>query len=503
MTARRNRALIAAGVLLFAAAAAGAWWWQRSRRIAEKAAARAKTEVEPDRTYKVKRDDLVIGLIQSGYVNASSKHKLALLANYRTKLLWVIEENTKVKEGDLLARFETADLIELIENQEIELDNLSKELEIAYETEKILISTNAAELQDAEEKLLQTDDALRKYRRFERASTRDNLDLAISDAEDALDAARNNYTTIRDTQVQASTEEDADAKKRKQLKDAQSKIEKSENSLETAENNRRVFRRYDNPSKLSRLINANEQAKLNLRKIRISTASKVVQQKKSIGNLRRRIKRCRDQLARYREYLAQMEIKAPVDGIVIYNDPDRRWNKLDIKPGLEVGKGQVLFTIPEMANLIVEFDLPEQYRSKVSVGNRVIVSPDSLPGVRFGGEISHIDTLPVYLITWDTSSPKIYKTKVKLDHQSPKLVNGMSTQINIVAKTLRKVLAVPVEAVFEEGERYFVYRMGAAGPKEVNVTLGESNDNMVEIRKGLAAGDTVCLYRPFQKTRKE
>ena len=163
----------------------------------------------------------------------------------------------------------------------------------------------------------------------------------------------------------------------------------------------------------------------------------------------------------------------------------------------------MLFTIPEMSNLIVEFDLPEQYRSKVAVGNRVIVSPDSLPGVRFGGEISHIDTLPVYLITWDTSSPKIYKTKVKLDYQSPKLVNGMSTQINIVAKTLHKVLAVPVEAVFEEGERYFVYRMSAAGPKEVNVTIGESNDNMVEIRKGLAEGDTVCLYRPFQKTRKE
>ena len=503
MNFRRSRIFFAAGVLLVAAAAGGVWWRIHVREAAARARAKAAAGEEPDRTCKVKRDDLVIGLIQSGYVNASRKHKLALMANYRTKLLWVIEENSKVKAGDLLARFETADLIELIENQEIELDNLSKELEIAYEAEKILISTNAAELQDAEEKLLQTDDALRKYRRFERASTRDTLDLAISDAEDALDAAKTNYATIRDTQVQTSTEEDADAKKRKQLKEAQAKIEKSENSLEAAENNRRVFRRYDNPSKLSRLVNANEQAKLNLRKISISTASKVVQQKKSIANLRRRIRRCRDQLARYREYLAQMEIKAPVDGIVIYNDPDRRWNKLDIKPGLEVGKGQVLFTIPEMSNLIVEFDLPEQYRSKVAVGNRVIVSPDSLPGVRFGGAISHIDTLPVYLITWDTSSPKIYKTKVKLDFQSPRLVNGMSTQVNIVAKTLRKVLAVPVEAVFEEGDRCFVYRMTPGGPREVDVTIGESNDNMVEIRKGLEEGDTVCLYRPFRKGRGE
>ena len=267
--------------------------------------------------------------------------------------------------------------------------------------------------------------------------------------------------------------------------------------------NRKVFRRYDHPSKMTRLTNALEQAKLNLRKVKISTESKLVQQKKSIENYRRRIRRTQEQLNRYKEYMTMMELTAPVDGVVIYADPDRRWGNLDVKPGIEVGKGQVLITIPEMSNLVVDFDLPEQYRSKINIGDRAIIYPDSLPGTRFEGTVAHIATLPVNLISWDSSSPKIYKSRIRFDSQSPLLVNGMSVQISIVTKTIPKTLFVPVEAVFEDSDRFFVYRGSLTGPKEVDVKIGESNDNFVQILEGLEEGDVVYLYRPYQKKDSE
>ena len=491
-------------LLVLAGGTAGVWFGVIvPRRKADDAAARklATESADMDRTYKVKRDDLVIGLLQGGYVNASQKHKLSLQANYKTKLLWVIDENSKVKAGDLLAKFETDELKEQIENLEIELDNLKKELDLAVESKKIQISTNAADLQAAEESLLQAEDSMRKYRRFERSSKRDELDLAVVNAETALDTAQGDYVTTRDTEPKVTKDENAEDKKRTLLKEAQAKIDEKENSLNKAEDNLRVFRRYDNPSKLTRLMNAYEQAKLNLRKTKISTESKIVQSDKSIENYRGRIKRTGDQLARYREYMTIMELRAPVDGVVIYADPDRRWGNLDVKPGIDINKGQVLITIPEMSNLVVDFDLPEQFRSKVRIGDRAVISPDSLPGLKFGGEVSHIDTLPVNLVNWDASSPKIYKSKIKLDQQSPKLVNGMSVQINIVTKTIPNTLAVPVEAVFEDNDRFFVYRATLTGPKEVDVKIGESNDNFVQITEGLKEGNVVYLYRPYQKTQ--
>lgn len=454
-----------------------------------------------DRTFRVRRDNLPIGLLLGGYVNASKKYKLALQANYGTKLLWVVDENSRVKAGDVLAKFETDALKIQIENQEIELDNLIKELDLAIESEKIQISSNAADLQSAEENLLQAEDALRKYRRFERISQRDSLDLAITNAEETLETARNSYETVRDSDPTTTNDEDPAEKKRQELKTAQAAIDKAEKELSKAEDNRKVFRRFDHPSKMTRLTNAFEQAKLNLRKVRISTGSKEIQQKRSIENLKRRIRRTREQLERYQEYMEQMQLVAPVDGVVIYGDADNVWDKLELQVGMDVGKGRVLITIPDMSNLIVEFDLPEQSRTKVNIGDPVNIFPDSLPGTKFTGKIMHIDTLPVNQVVWDGSSPKIYKSKVRLDEQSASLVNGMSVKLNIITKIIQRALFVPVEAVFEDGDRFFVYRSTLTGPEEVDVVIGESNDNFVQIKDGLEEGDVVYLYRPYQTVK--
>jgi multidrug efflux pump subunit AcrA (membrane-fusion protein) len=105
------------------------------------------------------------------------------------------------------------------------------------------------------------------------------------------------------------------------------------------------------------------------------------------------------------------------------------------------------------------------------------------------------------MVQWDSASPKVYKTKLKLDKQSDRLVNGMSVQIHVVTKVIPKVLFVPIEAVFEENDRFFVYRAGTGGPEEVTVSIGESNDNFVEIKSGLQEDDVVYLYRPYQKSQ--
>jgi len=81
-------------LLVLAGGTAGVWFGVivPMRKADDDAARKLAAESgDMDRTYKVKRDDLVIGLLQGGYVNASQKHKLSLQANYNTKLLWVID----------------------------------------------------------------------------------------------------------------------------------------------------------------------------------------------------------------------------------------------------------------------------------------------------------------------------------------------------------------------------------------------------------------------------
>ena len=505
MKLTRKKLFIFGGILLLIAGFCGVYFGVYLPRKNAIQASGKKTEKndDMDRTFRVRRDDLVIGLQQGGYVNASRKHKLALQANHRTKLIWVIDENTKIKKGDLLAKFEVDDLLEKIENFEIELDNLTKELDLAKENYRVIVSENAAALQDAEEKLSQADDALRKYRRFERINKRDSLELAITEAEDALKTEEDAYREARDKQYEATSTQNAEEVRQAALDKQQARIDKAENTLTNAEDNFKVFRRYDHPSQLLRLVNAYDQAKLTLQKVKISTESKAIQQRKSMENLRRRVRWVSKQLQRYKEYLPMMEWRAPEDGVVIYGDPDRRWGNDEIKIGMDVSKGHILLTIPEMSNLMVDFDLPESYRSKTKAGDRVIISPDSLPGVKFEGMISRIATLPVNQIFWDDSSPKIYRSRITLDQQDPRLVNGMTVQLDVVSEVLKNVLFIPVEAVFEDDSRFFVYRNADGSPEEVDVKIGRSNDNFVEITDGLKDGDIVYLYRPYQKKQTE
>lgn len=459
---------------------------------------------DPDRTFRLKRADLILGLRMGGSVSASKKHKLSLQANYSTKLLSVVDENTKVKKGDVLAVFETDALLEKIDDLKTSLANMEKELVLAIENAKVQERGNEVDMKVADDRLNQAVSALRKYLRLERSNNRKNYDLKISSAETALTAARQNYDNKKQEVADAGVTDDAKKKENDSaLRDLKNKIDTAENTLDSARVDRKAFKRYDDPIKLQRLYNELEQAKLNREKVRISTSSTLVQRNKQVDNLRSNMRRVRSQLEKYESYVPMMKLVAPADGIVIYADPDRRWGNPDVKPGMDVWKRLVILTIPEMNNLMVDFDLPESYRSRTKVGDRVIITPDSLPALKLYGKICKIATLPVHQISWDSASPKVYNSRIELDRQDPRLVNGMSVQIEVISRVIKNTLFIPVEAVFERQSSFYVYRRVGGVPKETPVSVGESNDNFVQITDGLAEGDVVYLYRPYDKKQTE
>ena len=74
-----------------------------------------------------------------------------------------------------------------------------------------------------------------------------------------------------------------------------------------------------------------------------------------------------------------MQLIAPVSGIVTYGDPDRFWGNPEVKVGMDGRRKQVIITIPDMSKMIVDVNLPEQYRSKVSIGDPVVITPGLHP----------------------------------------------------------------------------------------------------------------------------
>ena len=449
-----------------------------------------------DKTFTLKKGKLVLGIVQPGTVSASKKHRVVPQANVRTTIVWIIEENARVKKGDILVKLDATDLENRIRDGEIELENLRKEEEIAKQTQLLEESTQAANMKAAEDRVTKANDARQKYLRFERRQKRDSLDLSISNAESKLDDANDTYKNYK-ANPETDTDEDKQKEYKKKLTTAQSSISSAENELENAESSRRLWKMYDNPSKLKALDNEVDQAALNMEKVKVAIDSSRARTTRNLFNYERRIRRVSENLEQNKRFLSQMTIYAPADGIVIYGNPDRPHSNPDIKPGMEVWRGMILMTIPEMSDMVVNLDLPEQYRSKVKVGDRVTIKPDSIPNISFKGKIDMIPTLPVNIIFWDSTSPKVYKSRIRFDHQSDVLVNGMSVQVEVETQIIEDTLYIPVEAIFEDKERFYVYlQTPGGGNKEVDVKIGESNDRFVQILEGLNENDVIYLYRP-------
>jgi len=489
------RKLLAAALLLAAAGAAYAVFHFKAKGP-------ASVEAAPDKIYTVKRGDMIIGVLLTGNVNAKNKHKLCLEAPFNTKLLYIVDENAKVSKGDVVAKFETEDLQLKIDDLRLELENTEKELAIANEERSIQESTNDADIRTAADDVVEATDNFNKYWKLQGPKERNAQTVAVDDAKKTKRESKDAYDDAYDDYVSTVfTSQDAEEKAKTKADTAKEKLDSDTIKHNNAIVDLKIFKRYTFPNKLTELKNKLEQAKLGLVKAKVKAASLMAQRDNTIYKADAHKRKVEHDLEKHLSYMPMMQLFAPVDGIITYGDPDRRWGNPEIKIGMDIKRKEVLLTIPDMSKMIVEVNLPEQYRSKVKPGDTVVITPDSIPNLKFSGCVESIASLPVNQIFWDPASPKIYRTTVTLDKDDPRLVSGMSVQVEVVSQTLKDVISVPIEAVFEEGGKFFVYLKAGSKPKTSFVTLGLANDNFVEISSGLKEGEEVYLFRPFQTSK--
>src|SRR6185312_11822774 len=92
-----------------------------------------------------------------------------------------------------------------------------------------------------------------------------------------------------------------------------------------------------------------------------------------------------------------------------------------------------------------------------------------------------------------SSDIKVYTTHVTIDRGLPGLRPGMTAQVEILVTELDNVLCVPVQAVLTYGNKSHIAVRTPAGYERRVVTLGISNDRLIEVKKGLKTGDLVAL----------
>lgn len=166
-------------------------------------------------------------------------------------------------------------------------------------------------------------------------------------------------------------------------------------------------------------------------------------------------------------------------------------SELGVRDGAMVAPGMTMFRITDLSSVWVVADIPESAAARLAPGSRAEVSSVALPGERFAGTLSAI--LP-------DVDPATRTLKARLEIRNPglRLKPGMFVRVALEGPPAAPALVVPQEAVIATGRRNVVIVAKDGGRfAPVEVELGRTSGEDVEVRSGLAEGDRVVASGQF------
>ena len=168
------------------------------------------------------------------------------------------------------------------------------------------------------------------------------------------------------------------------------------------------------------------------------------------------------------------------------------------RSGAQVRERQKILSLidPDGPKLAIA-KVPELHVDKIRRGMKAKIRVDAFPTERFDGTV--VDVAPLPDAPAISGTAKVYTTRVKLENAIPGLRPGMSTEVEFLFANRKSCLTVPLQSVVRyEGKRddrkALIAVRKPGGEIELRlVTVGLSNDKVIEITKGIQSGDTVLL----------
>jgi len=182
--------------------------------------------------------------------------------------------------------------------------------------------------------------------------------------------------------------------------------------------------------------------------------------------------------------LSYLNLISPQDGIIIMKD---------ISSGQAVNAGQMLFKIVDPNNLQVKAEIDEVDGFCLKVNQEVIIKHESLPNEKFKGFLYKIS--PQAKIKANTI---IVETIIRFNHKPSLFKIGNQVDIEIITSRKNNVLYIPLEVIYEEENKkfVFVYDKGLAVKKEVKTGL--ANVENIEIISGITVKDEVIIPQEIE-----
>lgn len=455
-------------------------------------------------TYTVERRPLKITISEVGALRAVKNHQIHPPSIFqRVTISWVIEENHVVEKGDKILEFDDQPFTEKIKELETRIEEQEDQIQVAKDDLAYFQKINERDIRKATDAVDNAEQQLRDYKHNEAIDKRRTLQQNIIDAQQAYKDAKKKHEQMQVQAAEASFNDGAQAHSlEQQVENSREALGKAQEKVRNSYTAYKEFKNKTYPEKLESLLETLNERRKSLEEARKIAAADEEKYKSQIRNGRDAIEGYKEEIENNRKKIDNCVMTAPVDGVVLYGDPEmpqyRRYIKNKLEPGNQVHARQniALLTIPDFSEFVIDVPVGEQYRGRISRGAPAQITVDAVPGEIFTGEVKNISTVSKPRNPQVPSSPKVYDAVVTMNDQDDRLVSGMTARVTIITEDLDNVLAVPVEAVFNNQGETVCYAANAGVPELRKVVTGKLNDDFVQILDGLQVNDQVWLHRP-------
>lgn len=186
---------------------------------------------------------------------------------------------------------------------------------------------------------------------------------------------------------------------------------------------------------------------------------------------------------------------------VLLADADGVVTAVDAEVGQVITPGQSVIRVAQTAEKEVAIGLPEDEVELLRGATEVTVRTWADPGRALPARVREIAAAadPV---------TRTYATRVSVPNPPADLKLGMTAVVTFVRTAAAPAVRVPLTALLQEQGRnqVWIYDPAAGTVRPVQVTLGDPVGNEIEVRQGLAPGQTIVtagvhLLKPGQKVR--
>ncbi len=273
----------------------------------------------------------------------------------------------------------------------------------------------------------------------------------------------------------------------------------AELKVQTAETDRALFLKYDFSKTAEKSLSDYTDAVRELDRARRAAISKLAQAKAKLQSAQGQYEVQTRQRQDLKEQLEKCTIRAQKSGLVVYGgsgDNNYYGGQEPIREGATVRERQAIFTIPDMSRMSVSVKIHESYIKKITKGQKARITVDAFPDTILTGDITKVGVLPDSQNRWMNPDLKVYNTTITINGSYDWVKPGMSAKVEILVNKLADVVYIPLQAVVPGDGRQFCYVAGHFKPERREITVGDFNDDFIEIKRGLQEGERVLLRPP-------